>query len=161
MVNNQFFICVIITLLACPILQAQESTFQLTASPDTVYLGNYTMIKLTATNLNGQSKEPIWDPSFKVGVANYASQTQIADGQTTQTISQSYQVYPSKEGTYPIEASYQLNNGDAIETTITLVVKKNPDGIIQNEKISPGSLFDAPIEIPKRKFNKKRKITRL
>ncbi len=140
--------------------EAQESSFSISASPDTVYLGNFSMVKLTMLNIDGEITAPEWDESFEVGRPNFSSQTQITNSVVKQKLSRSFQVVPTKVGIFPLRASCESVDGQIFEDEMILIVLDNPDNTKQNirkNKQTRKKYFD----LPKNKPNKKRKIHRL
>lgn len=112
---------------------AEQPTFTLKLSTDSVLMGNY----FTATFIleGGQGKDFAF-PDFAdfdlVGGPNYSSSMSVVNGAVSASISYTFHLQPRYEGEFYIEPAGVMVNGEALETQPALVmVYPNPDGLIQ------------------------------
>lgn len=128
----------ILVLLFLPmtISSAQEAEFKVELSHDTLLLGNYVELKFTLENVQGKFSPPELTGFKLVAGPNQASSYSIINGQVRQSSSYTYFLEPESEGTYVIGPATLKSSGRELQTPeLRLIVKPNPEGLIQN----PGS----------------------
>ncbi len=148
---------------------AQDVSFSVEVSTDSLLMGNMIEVKFALKNAHGTA---IQTPDFEgfqiVGGPNQSSSFSMINGTTTQEISYTYYLKPIEEGTfYILPASIEVE-GEFLETTpIEIIVYPNPDGIIQempSKKKQDMFSWDRPFSTPpkaKEKPKKKRKIYKM
>ena len=112
---------------------AQEATFSVNVSSDSVLLGNYLRVTFLLKNANAQQFDP---PTFEdfdvVSGPNTSSSMSVVNGVVSQSVSYSYYVQPRDIGNYYITAASVLVGDKTLETApVEILVLPNPDGIIQ------------------------------
>ena len=113
---------------------AQDNVnFSVTASSDTVLLGNYIEVSFSLENVSARNFEaPAFEAFDIVSGPNQSSSFSMVNGVTTQSMTYSYYVKPREVGTFYIEPSF-VDAGEKNLSTqpIEIIVLENPDGIIQ------------------------------
>lgn len=114
-------------------LRAQDATFEVSVSNDSILMGN--RFAVTYTLQNGQG-EDFYVPDFTgfllVGGPNVSTQMNIMNGQVKQSIQHTYFLEPLEVGEYYLAPASVKVNGEYLETPpLPLNVYPNPDGIIQ------------------------------
>ncbi len=115
-------------------VQAQNASFTVTVSNDSILAGN--QVAITFALQNGQG-EDFYFPDFndglvKVGGPNVSSSMSIMNGQTSQSVSYTFYVAANEVGDFYVEPASVRVNDQYLETSPLLVrVYPNPDGIIQ------------------------------
>lgn len=126
---------------------AQEASFTIKTSLDTVYLGNYVEVKFIIENTKGKFKEPSFAGLKIISGPNTMSSMSIMNGESKSSTTYSYIVKPTEPGTYIIEPA-ELESGEETLKTLEkrIIVVDNPDNILQNpnEEQSPFDIFISP-----------------
>jgi hypothetical protein len=122
---------------------AQEHTFKLEVSADTLLAGNYFELKYTVENTDGQFEAPNLSAFNVIGGPNTASSFSMVNGTVTSSSSYSYYLKPSDIGVYTIPPAFLITSTDTLATMpIDIIVVANPEGIIQ-EPNRPSKRFDS------------------
>lgn len=157
---------------ACLFAFAQDATFSVTVSSDSVLLGNYIQVSFLLEHANAQHFDP---PTFEgfdvISGPNTSSSMSIVNGVMSQSLSYTYYVQPRDIGNYYVTPASITTEKKVLETApIEIMVLPNPDGIIQQpqQRKSPrmdffGTFPPSRKEIPAtpKKKKKKRKVYKL
>ncbi|MBP7821604.1 MAG: BatD family protein [Saprospiraceae bacterium] len=124
------FLC---TLFFAQEAQAQEASFKVSLSRDTVLMNNYFEIKFIIENAKSKNFTP---PDFKdfkiVGGPSQSSNFSMINGEVTQSITYTYFLEPTDEGIFTIGTAYVDTGEERLETPrVDVVVRPNPEGIIE------------------------------
>ncbi|MCC6814905.1 MAG: BatD family protein [Saprospiraceae bacterium] len=153
---------IILFLLLVQNVFAQDGTFSISTSLDTVYLGNYVEIKFIAENLRGQFKEPSFAGLKVISGPNTFSSMTMVNGETSSSTTYSYTIKPSEVGNYIIEpAQLETEDGNIKTLEKLIVVLPNPENILQNPRHSDETPFDLYISPKKEKSKIKKKIYKI
>jgi len=121
--------------MACTIglpVWAQEGSFSLDISSDSVLIGNYFQIRFTVENFQGKFEPPDFNDFTVVGGPNRSSSFSMINGETKQTISYTYYLKPLEIGRYTIPPAYIVQGEKTLETPpVDIIVVPNPDGLIK------------------------------
>ena len=144
------------------IAQAEEVTFKVEVSTDTVLMDNYFEVKFTIENARPGFSPPTFSDFDVVGGPNQSSSFSMINGKVTQSATYTYYLQPRMEGVFYIDAAAIEVDGDFIETPpVEVVVLPNPDGIIENphqlRRMVPEEKKEKPVEKP----SEPRRIIRL
>ncbi|NOT38258.1 MAG: hypothetical protein HOP11_12870 [Saprospiraceae bacterium] len=152
-----------ILLLGClQILTAQESSFRINTSLDTVYLGNYLEVKFTIENTKGKFKEPSFAGLKVISGPNTYSSMKIMNGESTSSMTYSYIVKPAEVGNYIIEPATLETEDETLKTTEKkIVVLPNPDNILQSPAENDQNPFDVLVNPRQEKAKPKKKIYKI
>lgn len=124
-------------------LQAQDKSFKVEVSSDSILVGNYIEVKFILVNIDGECKTPDFEGMKIVGGPNQSSSMSSINGDVRQQKSISYFVEPLDIGEYFISPAYVVNDDMNLETApLKLTVVPNPDGIIQRPPSSQGFDFE-------------------
>jgi len=131
---KKYFVIVLLCLgLFSNALAQDEVNFSVTASSDTILLGNYIEVSFSLENASPRNFEA---PNFKgfdiVSGPNQSSSFSMMNGVTKQSMTYSYYVKPKEVGIFFIEPSFIEADEENLSTQpIEIIVLDNPDGIIQ------------------------------
>lgn len=116
-------------LLFTGLLNAQEISFNLSVSADTILQGNIIKVKFEVQNTQGQFEPPDFEKWIILGGPNTSSQFSMINGQVTQSASYEYILQAPDEGVLLIDSG-KLNNGEESLTTepLMITVLANPEG---------------------------------
>lgn len=135
---------VLLAIISLGTVQAQNATFSVTVSNDSILAGNQLVVTFSLENAQG---EDFYFPDFnnglrKVGGPNVSSQMSFINGQSSQSVSYTFYVQADEVGDFYVEPASVKVNGNYLETAPLLVrVHPNPDGIIQSPQ-QQASPFD-------------------
>ncbi len=109
---------------------AQEASFTMEVSNDTVLIGNYFIVKYKILNLKGEFEAPDFSGFEIAGGPMSNSMFSMVNGKTTQELSYTYYLRPLKTGISILEKA-KLNIGDqTIYTEKTdIITLDNPENI--------------------------------
>lgn len=125
----------IVLIVAYVNLSAQDKSFALEISNDTVLLGNYTIAKFILSNINGDFEAPEFKEFDIVSGPNTMSSFKMINGTSTQESSYTYYLKPQNEGEIFIDPAYLYTENDTLETTPTkVIVFPNPEGKVIEPK---------------------------
>jgi len=125
----------ILALCFLPVVMAtaQEAEFRVELSHDTLLLGNYVELRFTIENVQGKFSPPDLSGFKLLTGPNQASSYSIINGQVKQSSSYTYFIEPEAEGSYVIgPATLKTGNREMHTPEVTLIVRSNPDQLIQN-----------------------------
>lgn len=125
----------ILSILALSNLTAQEGSFNVEVTADTVYYGNPIQIKYTMINIQGDFQAPSFDGFNIIAGPNTSSQYSMVNGKVTQRASYEYVLMPVQEGVITIGVA-NLDTGEDMLMTpaLDILVLDNPDGIMQRNQ---------------------------
>ena len=133
-------------------VQAQEKSFKVTTTFDTVLLGNYLEIKFTAVNVRGKFTEPSLG-GFRLisGPSTFSSMT-VINGESSSTTSYTYFVKPEQTGEYAIgPATLETADGRLMTDAKKIIVLPNPGEVIQAPDSRQDNSFDILVKPSHRK----------
>ncbi|MCB9285279.1 MAG: BatD family protein [Lewinellaceae bacterium] len=114
--------------------QAQEASFSVTLSADTIGLGDHLEVTFSLENARGSKFEaPEFEGFQVVGGPNTASQISIVNGEMTQVSSYTFFLEPLDIGQYYIQPAVILADGKPMETELKSVFVF-PDGSAPQKK---------------------------
>jgi len=112
-------------------IQAQQRSFSVDISSDSILLGNYIEVSYTAVNIEGEFVGPSMEGFTVIGGPNSSSSMSSINGDVRRQMSYSYYLEPTDIGEYVIPPAY-INSSDQWETEpMKIRVYPNPDGIIE------------------------------
>lgn len=124
-------------------LNAQEKSFTIELSNDTVLIGNSTIVKFILHNTNGDFEAPEFKDFDILSGPNTMSSYTIINGKSTQESSYTYYLRPQKEGELFIDPAYLYSESDTLETFPTkIIVSPNPEGKVIEPKQNRQEQFD-------------------
>jgi hypothetical protein len=124
-------------LFLCFIFQmnAQERSFSVSISRDTVLMGNVVELRYDVVNLDGDFVPPSLADFHVVAGPNTSQQYSMINGKVTQSATYSYILMPAHEGLLVIDEAVLNNENESISTEpLQLFVLENPDGIIEESE---------------------------
>ncbi len=157
---------VLFALCCAHVTWAQESSFTVDTSKDTLLMGNSFTVSFTIKNMNGDFDAPALDDFDIMAGPNVSSSFSFMNGQSSQEMSYSYILKPKVEGAVIIPPAYLVTDSETVETQEKLIfILPNPDGIIEQDggiqqSISPFQtqpqvpIQPTPPTKPKRKVRK-------
>lgn len=172
---KNLYLIFLFSILTSSILTAQDATFTVKVSTDSLLMDNYVEVSFTLKNATAANFQP---PSFEgftvISGPSQASSFSSVNGVVTQSVTYSYHLMPIDIGNYYIDPASIETDSNVLETApIEIIVHPNPDGIIQNKPNQNRSFFGGfggfnfgtPIPPtppkPPTKPKKKRKIYRM
>lgn len=129
------------------IFAQNEASFSAKVNKDEVLMDNYIRIEFTLNNVNGKFEAPSFKDFNIVSGPNTNSSMYVVNGKTSSKLTYTYYLKPKKEGELFIENAYvsdEQNPDLNFESSpIKIIVKPNPEGIIEEEdsEIQSESLF--------------------
>lgn len=112
---------------------SQDTSFSVEVSLDTVLIGNFTKVKFSLENHDGEFTPPSFDEFDLVGGPNVSSSMSIINGDVTKSESYTYFLQPRAEGEFLIgEGTIVLENETVTTAPVIITVLPNPDEIIQD-----------------------------
>ncbi len=115
---------------------AQESSFTVEISSDSLLLGNYIELSFTAVNVEGEFEEPDLSAFNLIGGPNTSSSMSSINGDVRRQITYSYYIEPLEIGSYTIPPAYLSLGEESMETAPqSIQVYPNPDGIIERPSV--------------------------
>ena len=157
-------ICLFVMIYFSVALQAQEKSFSVEVSNDSILLGNYIEVKYIMLNIDGDFDTPDFEGMEIVGGPNQASSMSSINGDVRQQKSISYFVKPLELGEFYIPPAYMTSGETNWETeALKLSVMPNPDGIIERPSQTQefnfefGDFFGQDDLFPERKKDEKGK----
>lgn len=131
MMNLKYLITLFLTAYIALALQAQESSFSVDISSDSILLGNYIEVIYTVVNIDGEFEGPSINEFKIVGGPNTSSSMSSINGDVRKQMSYSYYLEPMDVGQYTIPPAYMASGNKNWETEPkTVQVYPNPEGII-------------------------------
>lgn len=126
-------------------ISAQEPTFSLNVSTDSILMGNYLIATFSIENGDAKNFEaPNFEDFNIVGGPNQSSSISIVNGVSSQSLSYSYYLEPKEEGIFYIEPASVEIDGNFLETSpYEIRVAPNPEGIIQRPEQQKSRTFDS------------------
>ena len=136
-----FILCSIISLWSF----AQDPSFNISVSTDSVLMGNYIAVTFSIENGEGNNFEAPGFADFNiVGGPSQSSSISIINGVSTQSKSYTYYIEPKEEGLFYIEPASVEIDGQVLETApLEIKVAPNPEGIIQQPQQRKNRTFDS------------------
>lgn len=120
-----------LVVLSIPVI-AQEATFKVAVSSDTILMNNVFQVRFTIENGEGEFEAPAFAEFDIISGPNVSSSMSIINGDMEKTESYSYYLKPRSPGKYYIEEGYVVDGESMMETKpLTIIVEDNPDGIQQ------------------------------
>jgi hypothetical protein len=114
-------------------LHAQEKSFKVELSYDTVYIGNPIKIQFTIKNFKGDFEAPNLQNFYVVSGPNMNSSFSMVNGETNNEKSYSYLIMPQEVGVYKIPGAQLHTRKESLETPeVSFTVVDNPNDIRQN-----------------------------
>jgi len=139
---------------------AQEESFKVQISRDTLLAGNYIELTFIADQISGKFQAPDLNNFDLISGPNTSTSMQMINREFSQRSSYSFILKAKHAGEFPITPAY-LYSGEQIYETLPLivVVLENPDGIIEDFPESSGrsNLLTPPSIREKNKKKAKRK----
>ncbi len=125
------FILILNCTFWCLTGQAQEKTFTVSLSNDSVLIGNVIKVDFTLQNIEGEFTAPIFEQMDIIAGPNVSSSYSMINGETKQTKSYTYILKPQKEGSFYIPPALFEGEGLSLETeALNVDVYPNPENII-------------------------------
>ncbi len=141
---------------------SQESSFSLSTSYDTVYLGNYLEVKFNVENLQGKFIEPEFRGFKIISGPNTFTSMSIINGEMKSTQSYSYYIKPQEVGEYIIGPAKIETGEETIQTPEKkIIVLANPNNIIQNSKEEDNNIYDELVKPSHKKPVSKKKTYKI
>ncbi|MEL6389032.1 MAG: BatD family protein [Bacteroidota bacterium] len=128
-------------------LSAQNVSFEVHVTADTLFYGNVLKVKFELVNAPGDFQPPSFDQFEIVGGPNTSTQFSMINGEVTQSASYEYLLLPLEEGNLTIASATVSNGVEPLQTEpLSIVVLPNPDGIQQRyanyiNKPNPGIIL--------------------
>ncbi len=134
-------ISILIALLASITLMAQS--FEIEVSSDSVLVGNYIIVSVTANNLEGRQFEaPDFDGMQVINGPNISNSIQIINGEKSSKATYTYHVKPPDVGLYTISPAYMISSEGTVETLPQEInVYPNPENIITTPSTKSNEFF--------------------
>jgi len=140
-------------------LSAQEQSFSMELSTDTVLIGNYIEVSYVLINIDGEFEGPDFEGFNIIGGPNTSSSMSSINGDVRKQKTYSYYIEPIEEGMINIGPAYLESEEQTLETSPKkLYVKPNPEGIIERPSANRqfnfnfGDMEDLPFEFDWGKF---------
>jgi len=132
MMNKTYIYTTLIAFLLSISCMAQESTFELNISSDSILLGNFVELSFTAVNIEGEFEGPDLSMFNVVGGPNISSSVSSINGDVRRQITYSYYIEPMDIGSYTIPPAYLSMGETGMETAPqSIEVYPNPNGLIE------------------------------
>lgn len=113
-------------------ITAQEASFTLEVSNDTVLSGNYFIVKYKISNIKGEYIAPEFSEFEIVGGPMSNSMFSMVNGKTTQESSYTYYLRPIKTGISTLEKAKLIIGEQILYTEETdILTLENPENIIE------------------------------
>ncbi len=152
----------ILTIILLNSLSAQDKSFTMTTSMDTILLGNYIEVTFTIENIQGKFVEPNFNGMELISGPNTFTSTAIKNGEVKSKSTYSYILKPEQVGIYLIESSKLETKEGVLKTEEKkIVVQDNPDKIIQTPAQNNESPYDILVKPGQSKPVSKKKIIKL
>ncbi|MEL6658605.1 MAG: BatD family protein [Bacteroidota bacterium] len=125
---------VLMMIISLGSMQAQNASFSVTVSSDSILAGNQIIVTFSLENAQGTD---FYFPEFndgliKVSGPNMSSQISIINGQTSQSTSYTFYLQADEVGDFYVEPASVKVGDNYLETNpLLLKVVPNPEGIIQ------------------------------
>ncbi len=134
-------ISILIALLASLNIIAQS--FEIKVSSDSVLVGNYIIVSVTANNMErGKFEAPDFDGMRIINGPNISNSIQIVNGEKSSKATYTYHVKPPDVGLYTISPAYMIGNEETAETLPQVInVYPNPENIITSPNAKSGHSF--------------------
>lgn len=114
-------------------LDAQERSFKVELSYDTVYIGNPIKLQFTIKNLTGDFESPNLQGFYIVSGPNLNSSFSMVNGEINNEKSYSYLIMPQDIGVYKIPGAQLHTKKESLTTPeVSFTVVENPNDIQQN-----------------------------
>lgn len=151
---------------------AQEASFTMEVSNDTVLIGNYLIVNYKISNIKGDFEAPDFSDFEIAGGPMSNSMYSMVNGKTTHESSYTYYLKPIKTGISILEKA-RLNIGDQVLYTekTEILTLENPEGIIEKPKLkdsendfffnSEESFYESPKVKKEEEMKKKLNIRKL
>jgi hypothetical protein len=148
---------------------AQDISFRVEVSTDSILFGNYLEVRFTIENAAGDFNAPAFDGFEVLSGPNTSSSFSMINGNVTQQASYSYLIRPLHEGMiYVNPASFSMDEKVLETEPIGVMVHPNPAGIEDNrpfrqdgfnlDSFSPGKYKkEGKTDKKKRSFEKNRR----
>ncbi len=126
---------VLMMIISLGSMQAQDTSFSVNVSNDSILAGNQIAVTFSLENAQGTD---FYFPDFNSGLVkvsgpNMSSQVSIINGQTTQSTSYTFYLQADEVGDFYVEPASVKVGDNYLETSpLLLKVYPNPDGIIQS-----------------------------
>jgi len=128
------FICFIFLSIQ---LGAQEQSFTMEVSTDSVLIGNYIVVSYVLVNMDGDFEGPSFEGFNIVSGPNTSSSMSSINGDVRKQMTYSYYVEPMEQGTVSIDPAYLVSDDHTHETSPKAIhVHPNPEGIIERPSLS-------------------------
>ncbi len=115
----------------CSMVQAQEKTFTVSLSTDSVLIGNVVQVEFRLQNVDGEFVAPVFEKMDIIAGPNVSSSYSMINGATNQSKTYTYILKPSMEGSFYIPPAYLQDKDQSLETeAIKIDVYPNPNNII-------------------------------
>jgi hypothetical protein len=123
-------------LLSCLAVSAQEASFSVSISPDSLLYGNQLKVVYTIENASGANfQPPEFEGFFIVSGPNHSSSMQIINGQVNQSSSITYYLEPKETGLFFIDPASIEAEGETLNTEpLEIIVHPNPGGVRQYQE---------------------------
>lgn len=117
-------------LLFASAMLAQDASFEILVSQDTVLLDNYLEVKFVIEQAQGDFEPPTFEGFQIVSGPNQSSQMSIINGEVSQQRSYGYYLAPVQPGDLYIGEAYLTLNDQVLETAPKKIIAlDNPDQI--------------------------------
>ena len=124
-------------------IYAQDKSFTVEVSSDSILIGNYIEVKFILLNIDGELKTPEFDGVNIVGGPNQSSSMSSINGDVRQQKSISYFLEPTDLGEIFIAPAFVSDGENDWETTpLKLFVLPNPEGIIERPSMTQKFNFE-------------------
>ncbi len=118
---------------------AQDGTFELLLSDDTILIGNHFEIKYEAINLNGEFDLPDFEGFEVVSGPNQSSNFSINNGDQSSSVSLSFLLKPTNVTILSIGPAFFVTTDKTWEVgPRDVTVLPNPEGIVTESRIKSG-----------------------
>ena len=145
-------------------VQAQDFSFSVELSSDTVLVGNYIELSYKLENAKGKIVPPNFKGFAIISGPNISSSISIINGDMSSSESYSYYLEPEDVGVYEIDPAYVEIEGESYESRpLEIIVLPNPDGIktTPNNKSYKDSFSFGKSKADKKPKKKKRKLKKI
>ena len=135
---------VLMMIISLGSVQAQNASFSVNVSNDSILAGNQIAVTFSLENAQGTD---FYFPDFSSGLVkvsgpNMSSQISIINGQSSQSTSYTFYLQADEVGDFYVEPASVKVGDDYLETSpLLLKVYPNPDGIIQSPNPQGNSPF--------------------
>lgn len=129
----RYVLCFLFLLLSQGSMTAQEVSFTVEITSDTLYFGNILGLKYTISNTQGDFEPPSFEGFDVIGGPNVSSQFSMVNGAVTQSASYEYYLMPREIGTIDLPSAILKNDTDELTSDeVRIIVVDNPEGIQQS-----------------------------